>query len=639
MAVKLEPETPFFAAKSELLSEILGSYPEYGRRSAIMPLLWAVQRAERQVSEARIEEIAAILGLTATEVKGVMSFYSTYHERPVGRYHLQLCSTLSCSLAGSDEMYDFLVTELGIVNGETDAEGLFSLQKVECLGSCGTAPVLQVNDDYYERVSRPRCQALLEALRGGEQPEPRRERGGDSVSLEEAEPFATGGRPGAAPDPTTPITSRHDPRYRVTMYRHVGVEGSHTLDYYRGHGGYQAAERALTRLSPAEVIGEVKASGLRGRGGAGFPTGVKWSFMPPVDGRQRFILCNADESEPGSFKDRYILEDDPHQLIEGMIIAGHAIAATLGVIYIRGEYYLGYRRLRAAIAEARGAGLLGRGLFGTEIDFDLILHRGAGAYICGEETALMNSFEGLRANPRLKPPFPAQVGIYGLPTTINNVTTLTSVVHIIGQGAAWFAAIGSEDSKGTKLYQISGPVERPGVYELPMGATFRELIFDLAGGPTMPAKAFIPGGSSAPLLPFADAYLDTPMDYGSLAELGSMLGTGGVIVIPEEKCMVSAIYNLVRFYAHESCGKCTPCREGVATWLPKLYQKLLAGLGSAGDLTLIEELAHHLKGTAFCLLADSCALPVEASFAHFRSEYEYLVERGEPRYPRSDWWG
>ena len=245
-------------------------------------------------------------------------------------------------------------TELGIVNGETDAEGLFSLQKVECLGSCGTAPVLQVNDDYYERVSRPRCQALLEALRGGEQPEPPRERGGDSASLEAAEPFATGGRPGAAPDPTSPITSRHDPRYRVTMYRHVGVEGSHTLDYYRGHGGYEAAERALTRLSPAEVIGEVKASGLRGRGGAGFPTGVKWSFMPPVDGRQRFILCNADESEPGSFKDRYILEDDPHQLIEGMIIAGHAIAATRGVIYIRGEYYLGYRRLRGGYRRGPG---------------------------------------------------------------------------------------------------------------------------------------------------------------------------------------------------------------------------------------------------------------------------------------------
>ncbi len=434
------------------------------------------------------------------------------------------------------------------------------------------------------------------------------------------------------------ITSRHDPRYEVTLYRHVGVSNSHTLDYYLGHDGYESARKALTAMTPTEVVEEVKASGLRGRGGAGFPTGVKWSFMPPPDGRQRFILCNADESEPGSFKDRYILEDDPHQLIEGMIIAGYAIEATRGVIYVRGEYMTGYERLYEAIQQARNHGLLGTGLFGTDFDFDIILHRGAGAYICGEETALMNSFEGLRANPRLKPPFPAQAGIYGLPTTINNVTSLTSAVHIIAKGSAWFASMGTEDSRGTKLYQISGPVRRPGVYELPMGTTFRELIFDHAGGPTMRAKAFIPGGSSSPMLPFQNEYLDASMEYGTLARLGSMLGTGGVIVIPEEKCMVTAMYNVVRFYAHESCGKCTPCREGVATWLPKMYQKLLAGMGTKEDLVLIEEMSQRLQGTAFCVLADACAMPVEASFKHFRHEYQYLVDHGERMYKKSDWW-
>ena len=434
------------------------------------------------------------------------------------------------------------------------------------------------------------------------------------------------------------ITSRFDPRYEVTLYRHVGVAGAHAIGYYRDHGGYEAARKALTSMTQTQVIDEVKASGLRGRGGAGFPAGLKWSFMPPADGRQRFIVCNADESEPGSFKDRYLLEDDPHQLIEGMIIAGYAIQATIGVLYVRGEYYLAYTRVQAALEEARAAGMLGRGILGSDFDFDIILHRGAGAYICGEETALMNSFEGLRANPRLKPPFPAQSGVYGYPTTINNVETFCSAVHIIAKGAAWYAAMGTEDSKGTKLYQLSGAVQRPGVYELPMGATFRELIFDLGGGPSEPAKAFIPGGSSTPMIPWSEANLDLAMDYGTMAKVGSMLGTGGVIVIPESQCMVDAMANVVHFYAHESCGKCTPCREGVATWLPKMFQKLLAGLGTREDLVLMEEMVRNLRGTAFCPLADACAMPVAASFKYFRHEYEHLVDHQQPLYRRTSRW-
>ncbi len=439
-------------------------------------------------------------------------------------------------------------------------------------------------------------------------------------------------------DATTPITSRHDPRYEVVMYRHVGIDGAWTLDYYRGHGGYASARKALTTMTPAQVIDEVKASKLRGRGGAGFPTGVKWSFMPPVDGRQRLLVVNADESEPGSFKDRYIMEDDPHQLIEGIIIGCYAIQATKAFIYIRGEYGLGYRRLVQAVEEARAAGILGKNALGSDVEVDITVHRGAGAYICGEETALMNSLEGLRGNPRLKPPFPAQAGVYGLPTTINNVTTMTSVVHIIERGADWFASMGTEDSKGTKLYQISGTVVRPGVYELPMGATFRELIYDLAGGPKGEAKGFFPGGSSTPPFPWRDEFLDMPMDYGTLANSGSMLGTGGVIVIPKEKDIVDAMYNVVRFYAHESCGKCTPCREGISTWLPKMYQKLLAGLGTREDLDLMEDMVRNTRGTAFCPLADACAMPVQASFKWFRDEYEYLVDHGTPMYTKNDWW-
>jgi NADH-quinone oxidoreductase subunit F len=434
------------------------------------------------------------------------------------------------------------------------------------------------------------------------------------------------------------ITSRTDPRYEVMMYKYIGVENSHTLEFYRSHGGYETSKKAITTMKPSDVIDEMKKSGLRGRGGAGFPTGMKWSFMPPVDGRQRFIVCNADESEPGSCKDRYVLEDDPHQLIEGMVIAGYAIGATKGVLYIRGEYYLAYERIYKALQDAKREGLLGTNIFGSGFDFDIILHRGAGAYICGEETALMNSFEGFRANPRLKPPFPAQAGVYSLPTTINNVTSIASAVHIIDRGAAWFSAMGTDDSKGFHHVQLSGPVKRHGVYEVPMGITYREIIFGLGGGPTEDVKAFIPGGSSCPMFPFTDQYLDMPMEYASVAKAGSMLGTGGLILIPKDKCIVDALYNIVRFYAHESCGKCTPCREGVATWMPKMYQKLLAGLGEKGDLELLEEVSANIRGRSFCVLADACIMPVQASIKHFRHEYEYMIENKKSMYPNKSRW-
>lgn len=424
-----------------------------------------------------------------------------------------------------------------------------------------------------------------------------------------------------------PITSGHDPRFTPTLYAHVGKPNSWTLDYYLSHGGYQVAEAVLKGKQPDEVVEEVKKSGLRGRGGAGFPTGVKWSFMPK-DGQQHYLICNADESEPASFKDRYIMEDDPHQLIEGMIIGGYAIAATKGYIYIRGEYKKAYDRLVAAIKEAYERGYLGKNLFGSGFDFDLYVHRGAGAYICGEETALMNSLEGLRANPRMKPPFPAQSGLYGQPTTINNVESLASVVHIMQRGADWFAQMGTEKSKGMKLYQVSGPAKRPGVYELPMGTTFRELIYDWAGGPTEPIKAFIPGGSSTPLLPFTDEYLDLPMDYESLVAANSSLGTGGVVLIPESVCIVDAIWNLIRFYAHESCGKCTPCREGVSGWLPHLFEKFESGKATHEDLKTMEDLLDQIEGRSFCPLADAAVWPIRGALRHFRDEFIHHIEHG-----------
>lgn len=428
---------------------------------------------------------------------------------------------------------------------------------------------------------------------------------------------------------TGPIVSGHDPRFEKTLYAHVGQEGSWTLDYYLRHGGYETARKVLKERSPEEVIEEVKRSGLRGRGGAGFPTGLKWSFMPK-DGRQHYLICNADESEPGSFKDRYILEDVPHLLIEGMIIAGYAIGATKGYIYVRGEYRRAYDRLIGAIKEAYARGYLGQNLFGSGFSFDLHVHRGAGAYICGEETALMNSLEGLRANPRLKPPFPAQSGLWGMPTTINNVETLAAVVPIMERGADWFAQMGTEKSKGMKLYQVSGPVKRPGVYELPMGTTFRELLYDWAGGPLEPIQALIPGGSSTPPLPFTDEILDTPMDYESLQAKGSLLGTGGVILIPERVSMVDAMWNVTRFYAHESCGKCTPCREGVGGFMVNLFAKIGTGQGEEKDVETLENLLDLIEGRSFCPLADAAVWPVRGSLRHFKDQYLALVQEKKP---------
>ncbi|MGC8877133.1 NADH-quinone oxidoreductase subunit NuoF [Thermus sp.] len=435
---------------------------------------------------------------------------------------------------------------------------------------------------------------------------------------------------------TGPILSGLDPRFQRTLYAHVGKEGSWTLDYYLRHGGYETAKRVLKEKTPDEVIEEVKRSGLRGRGGAGFPTGVKWSFMPK-DGKQHYLICNADESEPGSFKDRYILEDVPHLLIEGMILAGYAIRATVGYIYVRGEYRRAADRLEQAIKEARARGYLGKNLFGTDFSFDLHVHRGAGAYICGEETALMNSLEGLRANPRLKPPFPAQAGLWGKPTTINNVETLAAVVPIMERGADWFAQMGTEGSKGMKLYQVSGPVKRPGVYELPMGTTFRELIYEWAGGPLEPIQAIIPGGSSTPPLPFTEEVLDTPMSYEGLQAQGSMLGTGGVILIPERVSMVDAMWNLTRFYAHESCGKCTPCREGVAGFMVNLFAKIGRGEGEEKDVENLEALLPLIEGRSFCPLADAAVWPVKGSLKHFKDQYLALAREKRP-VPRPTLW-
>ena len=400
-----------------------------------------------------------------------------------------------------------------------------------------------------------------------------------------------------------------------------------TLSSYQERGGYQAWEEVLRNQTPREeIIETLKASGLRGRGGAGFPTGLKLSFMPRDAQGQKYIVCNSDESEPGTFKDRDILRFNPHQVIEGIALAGYAIGATVGFNYIRGEYYEPWQRFEAALVEARQAGLLGEDLRGSGIAFELHSQRGAGAYICGEETALLESLEGKKGQPRFKPPFPAQVGAFGKPTTINNTETLASIPPIIRNGAEWFSRIGVENSGGTKIYSVSGHVNRPGNYEVPMGIPFRDLLA-MAGGVQgdRALKAVIPGGSSVPVVP-ADAIMECTMDYDGLSQVGSALGAGSVIVMDETTCMVEVLERISYFYFVESCGQCTPCREGTG-WLYRMIRRIRTGEGTHEDLDRLKSVADRIEGRTICALGDAAAWPVQSFLKHFRHEFEAMIPR------------
>jgi NADH-quinone oxidoreductase subunit F len=378
----------------------------------------------------------------------------------------------------------------------------------------------------------------------------------------------------------------------------------------------------LGKIPPAEIIEMVKKSGLRGRGGAGFPTGVKWSFIPKDHPGPRYLICNADESEPGTFKDRQLMERDPHQMIEGMIIAAYAISAHTAYIYIRGEFVLGARILERALTEASQAGYLGSNILGAGFALDIYVHRGAGAYICGEETALLESLEGKRGLPRTKPPFPATHGLFQKPTVVNNVETLANVPHIVNRGPEWFASTGNPlKSTGTRVFCMSGHVKRPGNYEVPMGIPFREMIYDIAGGMRgdKPLKAFIPGGASAAFL--TPAHLDVTLDFESVAQAGSMLGSGGITVMEEGTCMVWAAENLLYFFNHESCGKCTPCREG-SPWLLQILSRIEHGNGKIDDLTTLLRLCGNIAGRTVCAFGDAEIAPITSTLRHFRDEYE-----------------
>jgi NADH-quinone oxidoreductase subunit F len=575
-------------------SELLGRYPI--KRSALIPMMLYAQDQFSHLGDDILEEIARRLDLNITEVTETLAYYSMLHRKPIGKFHVQVCTNISCMLRGANDIYKHLQTRLEIGNKETTATGTFSLEEVECIGACTGAPAMQVNYDYYENLDNDQVDSILEQLQVGKKPQP-------------------------VAQITGAIKERHPAEVPV-ISRRFGIANSPSLDVYRKHDGYVALEKALKEMTPDQIIDEVKKSNLRGRGGAGFPTGMKWSFVPKETGGQpKYILCNADESEPGTCKDRPLMELDPHQLIEGVVIAGRAVNAAKGYIYIRGEYRYVLDIVDRAVEEAYGRGFLGKNILGSGFDFDVVTHTGAGAYECGEESALMESLEGKRGYPRIRPPFPAVAGLYGCPTVINNVETFSAVPAIILKGGEWYAGLGTPKNGGTRMFAVSGHVNKPGIYELPMGFPMKRLIDEICGGVRdgKKLKAVIPGGSSCPVLTAAES--DVAMDYDSVAKIGSMLGSGGVVIMDEDTCMVDVARRIMHFYAHESCGWCIPCREGTA-WLRSMLDRFHHGDGRAEDIPLIGELAQNMLGRTFCPLGDAAAMPTISIVKKWKNEFE-----------------
>jgi NADH-quinone oxidoreductase subunit F len=573
--------------------ELAGRYPV--KRSALIPMMLFAQDQFGFLSDDMLEEIAKRLELNITQVTETLAYYSMLRRKPAGKYHIQVCTNISCMLRGGNELFQHVKKRLNLENKQVSPTGTFSLEEVECMGACTGAPAMQVNYDFYENLDPDKVDAIFEQLQDGKRPKP--------------VPVISGA-----------LHERHPAEIPVISQR-FGIPDSRKIETYMKHDGYQALEKALKQMTPDQIIDEVKKSNLRGRGGAGFPAGMKWAFVPKDSKKPKYVLANADESEPGTSKDRPLMEMDPHQLIEGMVIAGRAIDAHQGYIYVRGEYRYVLEILETAIAEAYAKGFLGKDILGSRFDFDLAAHTGAGAYECGEESAMMESLEGKRGYPRIRPPFPAVVGLYGCPTIINNAETLSTVPVIIRRGGEWYAGLGTPKNGGTRLYSISGHVNRPGIYELPLGFPLRRLIEDVAGGVSggKKLKAVIPGGSSCPLLS-ADE-IDVAMDYDSVAKIGSMLGSGGTVIIDEDTCMVDVARRIMHFYAHESCGWCIPCREGTA-WLRKMLDRFHEGGGRAEDIPLIGELSKNMLGRTFCPLGDAAALPTMSIVKKWRNEFE-----------------
>jgi NADH-quinone oxidoreductase subunit F len=577
------------AALEPQAREIITRYDE--PRAAALPLLWLVQENFGHVPSEAEFWVGRLLGVAVSHVREVVSFYSMFRTSKGGRRELRVCTSLPCMLRGADEVLARIKSRLNIVPGETTADGELTLTETECLCACEIAPMAQLDEQFVG----PLDTAMVDGLIDGASAEP--------------DPFiATDG----------PVLST----------RLKNTDGT-WWDSYIADGGYVAAKKALT-MTPAQIIDEVSRANLRGLGGAGFPTARKWSFIPKASPKPKYLVVNADEGEPGTFKDRYILERDPHALLEGMLIAAYAIGSHKAYVYIRGEYFRPAQRFSRAVQEAYERGWLGRNIQGSGFDLDVVIHRGAGAYICGEETALLTSLEGGKGFPRIKPPFPAISGLFQCPTIVNNVETLACVPFILREGAERFAGLGTPKQGGTRLFSVCGHVNRPGLYEAPVSVTLRELIEvhaqGVLGGRKL--KAVIPGGISAKVLT-ADE-IDVHMDFDSLMAAGTMAGSGGVIVMDETTSMLDALQSAAKFFAHESCGQCSPCREGTG-WVHRIMRRISEGGGRLQDLDHLLAIAHDMEGKTICVFADAAAWPVQSYITKFRAEFESRITNPESR--------
>jgi len=529
---------------------------------------------------------------------GVMSFYTMFSPTPRGRFIVRMCESPPCHILGADNLLTVLKGELGVRKvGETSPDGLFTLEHTACLGVCEVSPAMQINEVVFGRLTPERLRDILTDYRNGKVV--------DYKTL---------------PRTTNPLSDYPASGDELVLLANVDKIDPLSLDDYLARGGYEGLKKALG-MTPEEVVNVVKDSGLRGRGGAGFPTGLKWSFTRPLPATPKYIVCNADEGEPGTIKDRYIMEGDPHKVLEGMAIAGYAVGASYGYIYVRGEYYLSMYRLNQAIEDAQAKNLLGDNIQGTGFSFHIQVQTGGGSYVCGEETALIESVEGKRGNPRVKPPFPGTVGVWGKPTIVNNVESLASVPAIVVHGADWYKAKGTEDARGTKIFQVVGHVARPGIVEANLGMTVRELIDKYGGGlpPGRKFKACQTGGSSFGF--FKDEHLDTPMEYKAMAAAEGALGSGTMLVMDDTTCVVDVVKSILYFFQHESCGFCLPCRRGTRV-LYELISKVAAGQGVAADLDRMISLAQVMVDSSNCALGMSPLFFVKTTIERFRDEYD-----------------
>ncbi|UOG20401.1 NADH-quinone oxidoreductase subunit NuoF [Gordonia amicalis] len=640
---------------AEQAAPTIARYPQ--ARSALLPLLHLVQSEDGHITRAGIEFCAGQLDLTAAQVASVATFYSMYRRSPTGEYLVGVCTNTLCATLGGDEILRAVCDHLGVQPGDTTSDARITVEHVECNAACDFAPVVMVNWEFFDNQTPESTIELVEDLRAGVGVEPARGTGRvrsfRQTELElagagpatppppvEPAPSATKPPPPVEPAPSaarsrveTPEPPEPDPPETPVLSRHWDEPESWSLANHLRHNGYRGLRTALD-TPPADVIEMVKASGLRGRGGAGFPVGMKWSFIPQEESPDaepsipHYLVVNADESEPGTCKDMPLMLATPHTLIEGVIIAAYAIRAHHAFIYVRGEVASVLRRLRTAVDEAYAAGYLGTDILGSGFDLELVVHAGAGAYICGEETALLDSLEGRRGQPRLRPPFPAVAGLYASPTVVNNVESIASVPSIMRNGVDWFRSMGTEKSPGFTLYSLSGHVTHPGQYEAPLGITLRQLL-ERAGGVRAghELKFWTPGGSSTPLL--TPEHLDVPLDYEGVGAAGSMLGTKALQIFDETTCVVGAVLRWTEFYAHESCGKCTPCREGTY-WLVQLLHRLEHEGGTTADLDTLADVTNSVVGKSFCALGDGAGSPIVSSLKYFREEYLAHLDHGCP---------